>query len=189
MSNYPVVGIVGMPGSGKTILSQKFVDKGWNSVYFGSVTLNELDKRKLEYNQQNEKSVREELRSKYGIDAYAKILMPQIESLSKAAPLVLDGLYSWSEYKYLKSKLNDQLTIIAVVTNSELRYSRLKNRIKRPLDLEEAVSRDYAEIENLEKGGPISIADYYIINNSNISELLKQFEIIMENLKNHITLT
>lgn len=182
MSNYPVVGIVGMPGSGKTVLSQKFIDKGWNSVYFGGVTLNELDKRKLTYNQENERSVREELRSKYGADAYAKILIPEIDRLSKTGSVVLDGLYSWSEYKYLKSKLNNQLKIIAVVANSELRYSRLQSRTKRPLNKEEAVARDYAEIENLEKGGPISIADYYIVNNGDISELFSQFEIIFENL-------
>lgn len=182
MINYPIIGIVGMPGSGKSVLTQKFNDKGWASVYFGSVTLNELDKRNLEYNQINEKSVREELRNEYGEDAYAKILMPEINELAQKGPIVLDGLYSWSEYKHLKSIFNKQLKLIAVVTDSPLRYTRLQNRIKRPLSKEESIKRDFAEIERLEKGGPIAIADYYITNNSNINEFYDKFEEIFEKL-------
>lgn len=181
MIDYPIVGIVGMPGTGKSVLTEKFTEKGWKSVYFGSVTLNELDKRNLEYNQFYEKSVREELRSEYGADAYAKKLLPQIKELSQKGPVVLDGLYSWSEFKYLKSIFNTQLILIGVITNSQLRYDRLEDRPKRPLSNEEAIKRDYAEIEGLEKGGPIAIADYFITNNSTLKDFYEKFEIIYNN--------
>jgi dephospho-CoA kinase len=36
----------------------------------------------------------------------------------------------------------------------------------RPLTPDEAKKRDYSEIENIEKGGPIAMADYTIINES-----------------------
>ena len=44
------------------------------------------------------------------------------------------------------------------------------------LTVEEASSRDWAEIENLEKGGPIAIADYYVHNDSTIDSLHQQLD-------------
>lgn len=181
MNSNPIVGIVGMPGSGKSVLTEMFCERGWNKVYFGSVTLNELDKRKLEHTEQNEKKVREELRCEYGEDAYARYLLPDIIRLSNDSPLVLDGLYSWPEYKLLKESLNDRLKILAVITNSQIRYNRLSERKKRPLSMNQAISRDHAEIERLSKGGPIAIADYYITNNSTLDEYRRQFEVFVKN--------
>ena len=62
------------------------------------------------------------------------------------------------------------------------RYARLAERQHRPLTLEEASSRDKSEIENLNKGGPISLADFTIINESTVEELRKQTEMILEYL-------
>lgn len=173
--NYPVIAIVGMCGAGKSVLTQMFVDKGWNCVYFGSVTLNEVAKRNLESNPHNEKIVREELRSQHGLETYAKILLPEIKELSEKRPTVLDGLYSWSEYRLLKAELGERLMLIAVIANTENRYSRLNKRLVRPLSKKEAIERDYAEIENLEKGGPIAISDIYIVNNSTAEEFTREF--------------
>lgn len=182
MNGTPIIGIVGMPGSGKSVITEMFCEKGWNKVYFGSVTLNELDKRELEYTEQNEKIIREELRAEYGEDVYARYLLTDIISLSSQASLVLDGLYSWPEYIFLKENLKDRLKILAVITNSQIRYSRLNDRIKRPLSKQQAISRDHAEIEKLSKGGPIAIADYYLTNNGTIDEYRKQFEILISKL-------
>ena len=88
---------------------------------------------------------------------------------------ILDGLYSWDEYKVLKKEFGDNLTVVAIATNSNLRYERLSTREIRPLTREEAVSRDHSEIENLAKGGPIAIADYYIVNNSDLDSLKAEF--------------
>lgn len=180
--SFPVVAVVGMCGSGKSVLSQMFIDNGWEYVYFGNVTMEELKKRNLEKNEVNERMIREELREKYGIDAYAKLLMPRIMEFSSKKPTVLDGLYSWSEYKLLKNELKDRLIILAIVTNSGLRYERLISRKNRPLDKNSAVNRDFAEIENLEKGGPIAIADYYIMNNDGIELLKESFKEFLKTL-------
>ncbi|MEO7904607.1 MAG: dephospho-CoA kinase, partial [Candidatus Saccharimonadales bacterium] len=60
---------------------------------------------------------------------------------------------------------------IAIVAPKRLRHRRLTQRPIRPLTQNEANQRDWAEIENLEKGGPIAIADSYIINDGNIEKL------------------
>jgi dephospho-CoA kinase len=53
----------------------------------------------------------------------------------------------------------------------------------RPATEEQAKKRDYAEIENLEKGGPIAMADYTIINVGNLQEFQSKFESIMKEIK------
>ena len=65
-------------------------------------------------------------------------------------------------------------------TPRALRYERLARRAERPLTMAEAVSRDYAEIENIEKGGPIALADYTIINDGTMEDLIRQLDRILK---------
>ena len=45
-----------------------------------------------------------------------------------------------------------------------------------------SMSRDYSEIENIEKGGPIGIADHYILNNGSKASFKKRVIKYIENL-------
>ncbi len=172
MNKGKIVAVVGMCGSGKSVATEVFCEAGFRSVYFGGVTMEELERRGLPKTEANERAVREQLRADYGLAAYAILLYERIAEYSQQGGVVLDGLYSWSEYKYLKDKFGDELSVLAIVTDRGLRYSRLTGRTVRPLTNAEAQARDYAEIENLEKGGPISIADRYITNNGTADELI-----------------
>ena len=90
-----LIAIVGMSGSGKSVASDYLEEKGFEKIYFGGVVLEEIKKRGLEVNPENEKLVRESLREEYGMSAMAKILLPKIEEVSSKKNTVLDGLYSW----------------------------------------------------------------------------------------------
>jgi dephospho-CoA kinase len=63
-----------------------------------------------------------------------------------------------------------------------MRYARLANRPERPLTAQEAELRDYAEIENIEKGGPIAIADYMLVNDSTPDALLARLDALLDTL-------
>ena len=173
------VAVVGMCGSGKSVLCSYFTDMGWSSVYFGGVAVSELKKNGIPVTEANERQIREQLRADLGMGAFAVILKDEILDKLSRGNVVLDGLYSWSEYVILKELLGDNLIVLAVVTNSEIRKERLKNRPVRPLTAEMVDSRDVAEIENSEKGGPIAKADYYIMNNGTERELKQQFDEFM----------
>ena len=55
--------------------------------------------------------------------------------------------------------------------SGNLRYERVAKRPGRAFDANAIRERDRSEIENLEKGGPIVAADYYVLNNGTIEEL------------------
>jgi dephospho-CoA kinase len=161
-----------MCGAGKSSVAHFLKQKGWEVIRFGEITMRELDARGLPKNEANERAIREELRKTHGPDAYAKLSIPGIKKALTAGPTAIDGLYSWSEYKLLKESIENQMHVIAIFTTRSVRYERLARRPVRPLSRDEAEMRDFAEIENLEKGGPIAIADYVIPNDGSEEELL-----------------
>ena len=174
-----ILAIVGMCGSGKSVASDYLEKLGYQKVYFGGVTMEKLQEENLPITPENEKMMREKLRKEHGMGAYAKILLPRIEELSKKGNVVLDGLYSWEELLILKEKL-ENLKVIAIICDKELRYESLSNRDIRPFTKNEAIKRDLSEIENVKKAGPIAYADYYIDNNKTILEYENRLQEILE---------
>ena len=166
-----IIAIVGMCGSGKSVACEYLENKGYKKVYFGGVTMDVLKKENKEVNPENEREVRERLRREYGMSAYATLSLPKIEEYVKESNVVIDGLYSWEELKVLKEKFPNIL-VLAIVANKTLRYNRLAEREIRPLTNVEANTRDVSEIENLQKGGPIVYADYYILNNDDYDKYM-----------------
>ncbi len=74
-----IIAIVGMCGSGKSIASEYYEAKGYKKVYFGGVTMEQLEKEGLPVTPENEKMMRERLRKEYGMAAYAILSLPKIE--------------------------------------------------------------------------------------------------------------
>lgn len=182
MSN-KLIAIVGMCGAGKSDATQWFCERGWQKVYFGGVTMDELKKKGLPVTPDNEKAERERLRRELGMPAFAVLLSDTIKEKLSAGNVVLDGLYSWSEYKYIYDNISSDIKLVAVIADSGLRYSRLSTRPIRPLTPEQARKRDIAEIENLEKGGPIAAADYFIDNNGDYDHFRKLIEELIDKLE------
>ena len=178
-----VVSIVGMAGSGKSEVARVFEESGFISIRFGDVTDEAVKKRGLPLNEENERHVRELLRQEHGMPAYAKLNLPRIDEARKKSDVVIDGLYSWEEYTFLKNYYGEDFSVVAVWASPGTRYARLSNRTKRPLTPEEAASRDKAEIENTNKGGPIAMADFTIINESSPENLEEEASRIISKLR------
>ena len=178
-----IVSIVGMAGSGKSEVAKIFEKHGFKRVRFGDITDEEVRRRGLELNEENERLVRQELRKEHGMAAYAKLNLPKIDILLKSSDVVIDGLYSWEEYTLLKSKYGEDFHTVAVWASPQTRYKRLARRQLRPLTEAEAASRDVAEIENTNKGGPIAMADFTIINDASLQNLGKETEKVISALR------
>ena len=183
MKSMKVVSIVGMTGAGKSEVSRVFEENGFTRIRFGDLTDEEMKKRGLKPSEENERLVRELLRQEQGSAAYAKLNLPRIEQALKSSDVVIDGLYSWEEYTYLKARYGEKLYLVAVWSSPKTRYARLTSRSSRRLTLEEAISRDRAEIENIAKGGPIAMADFTIINESSLQNLRQEAKRIISALR------
>lgn len=186
-----IIGVVGMTGSGKSKVSDYLVSKGFSFLRLGQITLDIVKERGLEPKEENERPIREEMREKHGMAAYAVLNIPKIDELRKDnTNIVLDGLYSWEEYLEFKKAYGNEFLCLAVYSSPKERYSRLENRTFdpakdkdmrfRPTTAVESQSRDYAEIENLHKAGPIAMADYTIINDGTIEELENRAKVFLE---------
>jgi dephospho-CoA kinase len=178
-----LVAIVGMTGAGKSEAARVFEEHGFKKVRFGDITDEELNNRGLEPNEENERSIREDLRKKHGMAAYAKLSLPRIDSSLRSSNVVVDGLYSWEEYTLLKGRYGERLKVLAVWSSPATRYARLAHRAKRALTLKEAASRDESEIENINKGGPIAMADFAILNENSLEKLKRETETLLSALK------
>ena len=178
-----VVSIVGMTGAGKSEVSKVFEENGFIRIRFGDLTDEEMKKRNLEPSEGNERYIRELLRQEHGMAAYAKLNLPRIEQALKSSDVVIDGLYSWEEYTYLKGRYGENLYLVAVWSSPRTRYTRLSQRSSRRLTLEEATSRDRAELENSNKGGPIAMADFTIINESSLEKLRREAKKVISALR------
>lgn len=178
--------LVGMPGSGKTLCATHLERHGYYQFRFGSIVENEVVQRGLAVTPDHERVIREEFRAHEGMDAIAKRALPHLrEALHTHDHLVIDGLYSWSEYKLLQRELETELILVAIVCERARRYRRLAARPVRPLTAQQAQQRDWAEIENLEKGGPIAIADFTLINDDAPEALLTKLDALMRQLDFH----
>jgi len=178
-----VAAIVGMAGAGKSEATRVFEKHGFSRIRFGDVTDEEIKRRGLELNEKNERYIRELLREEHGMAAYAKLNLPEINSALKHRDVVIDGLYSWEEYTLLKDYYGEDLHLVAVWAPPGMRYRRLMRRSVRPLTREEAAGRDRAEMEKSNKGGPIAMADFTIINESNVENLKREVERIISELR------
>jgi len=176
-----LIAVVGMSGTGKSIVTDYLENNGWTKLYFGGITYKLMEEAGVLRTEdgKSEKEFREKLRVEHGPACYAKFLEPEIRKAIEDSDVVLDGLYSWYEYTYLIERF-PQLKLICVVTDKDIRYDRVSKRVERPFDREAIIARDLSEIENLYKGGPIAYADYYILNNGTVDDAIKRLSEILE---------
>ena len=178
-----LVAVVGMSGTGKSVITDYMESVNWKKLYFGGITYKLMEEAGVERSAdgKSEKEFRERLRKDHGPECYAKFLEPEINDAIKDGNVVLDGLYSWYEYKYLIEKF-PQLILICVVTDKKLRYERVSQRKDRAFDRDAIIYRDLSEIENLAKGGPIAYADYFILNNGSMEDEVERLKEILEEI-------
>lgn len=182
-----ILAVVGMSGSGKSVVVDYLTERGTPRVYFGGMIYKEMERRGIERTAdgESEKNFREMIRETEGKDWVVRQVVDEVWDLVEAGQkrIVLDGVYSWTEYKILKREFPGVVEFLAVVVDKDIRHRRVGKRLERPFNPAEIQERDRSEIENLEKGGPIAMADYYVLNNGTVEELHTRMGEILEEME------
>lgn len=184
--NTKIVAFVGLAGSGKSTAVEYLTEKDIPKVYFGGIFYEAMKEAGITPGDwEPETKFRKEIREREGKDFIVNRAVKQLQDLIGAGQhrLIADGLYSWTEYKIMKSAFPGELTVIAVVAPKKLRHHRLAARPDRPMTAQEADQRDWHEIEDIEKGGPIAIADHFITNDGDVENLHKQLDEVLRSIE------
>lgn len=184
--NVKIVAFVGLTGSGKSSAVDYITEKGYPKVYFGGIFYEAMKEAGLTPGDWPvENQFRKDIREREGKDFIVNRIIKQLHGLINAGQrhIIADGLYSWTEYKVLKKEFPGELTTVAIIAPKALRHHRLATRPERPLNAIEANERDWHEIETIEKGGPIAIADYFVMNDSDLAHLHTQLDEVLEKIE------
>lgn len=158
-----VVGLVGMPGSGKSVVVGTALENGYEVVVMGDVVREETRKRGLELNPKNIGVVMLDLRKTSGAGVIAEKCVLRIEQ-TKSERVIVDGLRSLNEADVYKAHF-PSFSLIAVYASPRTRFNRLNQRRRSddPDEWKVFRERDMREL-SVGLGNAIAMAEYVIVN-------------------------
>ncbi|MCL2460105.1 MAG: flagellar hook-basal body complex protein FliE [Euryarchaeota archaeon] len=121
-----VLGIVGLPGSGKGEFSKIADQMGIPVVVMGDVIREEVRKAGLPPTDESMGMISKALREKHGMAAIAITCIPVVECLQSDLVLI-DGLRGDAEVRVLQEHFPN-FVLIAITAPDEMRFSRLCDR-------------------------------------------------------------
>ena len=146
LSRRRIIGLVGMPGSGKSVVQQIFSKNGFDAFNMGDVvTRIEFVKRGYaELNEKVEKEIANSLRAEFGDAAVAVRTCEELSNVK--GDICISGLRSVAEADYFSKQYGKNFDLVAIDSSFETRLARLKSRKERPYkNAEELKARDERE--------------------------------------------
>jgi dephospho-CoA kinase len=177
-----VVGLAGMPGSGKSLVVETAQELGYAIVGMGDVIREETAKRGLELTPQNVGKVMLQLREEGGNSIIAQKCIPKIEEQNSTKVLV-DGLRSMYEADAFKAHFA-KFTLVAVHASPETRFKRLFNRRRSddPDVWEVFHDRDMREL-SVGVGNVIAMAEQIIVNDNSMEQVKAKVEETLQRIE------
>ena len=174
-----IMGITGMPGSGKALVSEIASERGAKIVSMGDIIREEAKKRG-----ESTKETAKNLRAEHGKYIVSQLTIDKIKKLQEDGienTIIVEGIRSPHEVDMFKENF-DNFIILSIFANPTLRFERLLKRMREDdsQDYNEFKKRDQMELD-FGIGTVIALSDKIIINESDlesysekIDEFLKQ---------------
>ena len=161
-----IMGISGMPGSGKALVSEIAAERGAIIVSMGDIVREEAKKRG-ESSKETAKNLRKEF-GEYVISQRTIDKIKKLEEDGNEKPIIVEGIRSHHEVEMFKENFNNFI-ILSIFANPQIRFERLAKRMR------EDDSTDYKEFQRRDQnelgfgiGNVISLSDKLIINESDL---------------------
>ncbi len=165
-----VVGVAGMPGSGKGVFRRAVQKMGYSVVIMGDVVREEVKRRNLKPTPENLGKTMLNLRELDGPAAVAKRCIPKLKKATGRI-VVVDGVRSLAEVKEFKKHFPNFI-LIAIHASPKTRYQRLfrRKRSDDPTNWDAFMERDLREL-GVGMGAVIAAADHTIVNEGTLVQL------------------
>ena len=173
-----VMGISGLPGSGKSLVSDIATEKGAIIVIMGDIIREEAKKRG-----ESTKETAQNLRAEHGEYIVSELTIKKIKKLQEEGnenTIIVEGIRSPHEVNMFKENF-ENFIILSIFANPALRFKRLQKRMREDdsKDYYEFLKRDQMEL--VFGIGTVIALSYKIITNE--SDLESYTEKINEFLK------
>jgi dephospho-CoA kinase len=181
-----IIGITGTDGAGKGTVVNYLVTKGFTHYEALRLFVEEIKRQGLESNRANMRIVANELRAIHGdsflVDTYLKRMKEEGRE-----NVIIESIRALSEVAALKSA---GCILFAVDADQKLRYERIEARAS---DSDRVTFEEFRDHEALEMNDPdphgmqkaavIAAADYTIVNDTDLSALRAQIDIVLAKIK------
>ncbi|MBI1974195.1 AAA family ATPase [Candidatus Micrarchaeota archaeon] len=177
-----IIGITGMPLSGKASVRRIFEDMGCQTFVMSSAVRAEMEKHGIEVNKESMREFATKIRQEKGRGVAGELSLPYLRDvLGHEDMVIIDGIRSPEEPEIFKREFGDDFMLICVWAPFKLRAKRLgdperlKTRSDEVITDEELKGRDKKEL-SWGLGEVIAMADYLIVNTSGKEDLEKELK-------------
>ena len=174
-----IIGIVGMPASGKTTVAKRWEEKKGFRIHSGDFLLNYL--KRIGVKPSEETSVMASLYMwvEYGDIPVFNWIVRQISKYKNKKFYIIDSLRTVEEARLFKRRYSDRFKLVAVVTSPENRFERFmkRARFKETSKLEFRL-RDREELR-MGVGDLVATADYFIESSGSMADLKRKADSLL----------
>lgn len=175
-----IMGISGMPGSGKGSVSDMASKRGAIIVSMGDIIREEAKKRG-----EPTKETAVNLRKEFGDDIVSELTIEKIKKINEEGNdklIIIEGIRSHHEVEMFKENF-ENFFILSVFANPQIRFERLANRKREDdsTDLKEFQRRDQNEL-GFGIGNVIALSDRIIINESDLESYEEKINEFLEEI-------
>ena len=184
-----IIGVTGMPGSGKSEFARFAEELGYQTVVMGDVVRAKVVEEGFEPTPEMSRKYMIKLREDLGETAVAHLTCLTIKNLKQQGihKIIIDGIRSQAEVTYFKNQLNNDFLIVAIHVDPRLRYDRLKLRGRKdaPQTEKDFQLRDEDELK-LGLGETIAFSNYVIPNNNALESFREQSLSLLNELSKRV---
>jgi len=177
-----VVGLAGMPGSGKSVVVKVAKESGYGVVVMGDVVREEAKRRCMKPSPENLGKIMLELRRRERNNVIAKRCIPKIMK-TKEHKIVVDGIRSLNEVEEFKQHF-PKFSLIAIQASPETRFKRLyrRHRSDDPASWKIFLERDRREL-SVGLAEAIATAEHAVMNEEDLGVVKEKIREVLRKIE------